>query len=117
MIPFTADEAWSFHKEGKALGNSLLCLEKWPSYATWKDDNLVDQADRILALKESKINDVLEDLREKKIIGQSLDAEISISLSKDDPMFEVLNGNFSELPDIFHCFIRCIGEWRRWFMY
>ena len=102
LIPFTADEAWSFHKEGKALSDSLLCLEKWPSYATsWKDDNLVDQADRILALKESKINDVLEDLREKKIIGQSLDAEISISLSKDDPMFEVLNGNFSELPDIF----------------
>lgn len=102
IMPFTADEAWSFHKSGKSCGGDLLCLEDWPTFDDeWLGDELVKDAELLLELKESKINEVLENLRAQKKIGQSLDAEVEIEVARDDPLFEPIKRRAELLPELF----------------
>ena len=102
IMPFTADEAWSYHKSGKSTCADLLCLEDWPTLHTeGLGDEFVKDAELLLELKETKINEVLESLRADKKIGQSLDAEIEIGIAMDDPLFEVTSRRSEALPELF----------------
>ena len=52
-------------------------------------------------LKESKINEVLESLRSSKEIGQSLEAELVITCSNEDDLFEILDRRQDQLAELF----------------
>ena len=102
ILPFTADEAWSFHKTKQKLSSDFLVLQKWPeSVSSWMDGLVVEDAEKLLNLKESKINEVLESLRSSKEIGQSLEAELVITCSKDDDLFAILDRRQEELAELF----------------
>ena len=102
IMPFTADEAWSYHKSRKSSCADLLCLEDWPTLHTeGLGDEFVKDAELLLELKETKINEALESLRADKKIGQSLDAEIEIGIAMDDPLFEVTSRHSEALPELF----------------
>ncbi|NBQ02936.1 MAG: isoleucine--tRNA ligase, partial [Opitutae bacterium] len=102
ILPFTADEAWSFHKTKQKLSSEFLALQKWPeSASSWMDGLAVEDAEKLLNLKESKINEVLESLRSSKEIGQSLEAELVITCSKDDDLFAILDRRKDELAELF----------------
>ena len=102
ILPFTADEAWSFHKTKQKLSSEFLALQKWPeSASSWMDGLAVEDAEKLLNLKESKINEVLESLRSSKEIGQSLEAELVITCSKDDALFAILDRRQDELAELF----------------
>jgi isoleucyl-tRNA synthetase len=102
ILPFTADEAWSFHKTNQKLSNDFLILQKWPeSDQSWKESLEVEDAEKLLNLKESKINEVLESLRSSKEIGQSLEAELVITCSNEDDLFEILDRRQDQLAELF----------------
>ncbi len=102
ILPFTADEAWSYHKTNQKLSDFFLVLQKWPeSIHSWKEGLDVEDAQKLLNLKESKINEVLESLRSSKVIGQSLEAELVIVCSKEDPLFETLKRRKDDLAELF----------------
>jgi isoleucyl-tRNA synthetase len=102
ILSFTADEAWSFHKTGNKLSSDFLLLQDWPD-----TDNLslskepVEDAQTLLDLKESKINEALESLRSSKVIGQSLEAEIVLTYSEESKISEVLQRRQADLPEMF----------------
>ena len=55
----------------------------------------------ILGFKTSVANEVLERLREDKVIGQSLDAELEISGNPENDTFAALQRNRDFLPEFF----------------
>ena len=55
----------------------------------------------ILEFKSNSVNDKLEALREAKEIGQSLDAEVHIIGSGQDPLFQVLKKHEASLAELF----------------
>lgn len=102
IIPFTADEAWSFHKTNEKLGKDFLILQDWPEFGNeWIEVSKTQDVQILLDLKESKINEALESLRSSKVIGQSLEAEIVLTYSSKDPIAEVLNRSHETLPELF----------------
>ncbi len=103
FTPYIADEAWSFLQSGHEYSEHFLCLEDWPVVLDLgKNIQACEDVQSLLDLKESKVNEVLESLRVKKEIGQSLDAEVEIQISKDSPLCGILERCASEeLSEIF----------------
>jgi isoleucyl-tRNA synthetase len=73
VIPFTAEEAWSF------LGRkNSVHLEKFPSAGEFPSNpNLQQNGEALLELR-GKVNEKLEVARREKLIGKSLEAYITI---------------------------------------
>ncbi|MEC8420911.1 MAG: isoleucine--tRNA ligase [Verrucomicrobiota bacterium] len=102
IIPFTADEAWSFHRTNQKLSSEFLVLEHWPEVMEeWINSSQAKDCQMLLDLKDSKINEVLESLRTTKEIGQSLDAEIVIACPYENPLYDVLTRNSEDLTELF----------------
>ena len=102
LTPFTADEAWSFLHSGESFSANPLLLQSWPQVeSSWVDASYAKDAEIILKFKETHINEALEELRTKKKIGQSLDAEVEIKFPANDPAAEVLSRCSQELPEFF----------------
>ena len=102
ITPFTADEAWSFANADTELCDDALVLQDWPQpYDLGDNEQEVSDIRDILEFKELKVNEALEELRSKKEIGQSLDAEIEIGLSADSPLSPVFKRREKDLPEIF----------------
>ena len=102
MAPFTADEAWSYHKFGKDLAEDALALQSWPTVQEeWEDGEEVLEAQTILDFKESTVNESLETLRGRKEIGQSLEAEIEIGIPADDPRLQIFKKREEDLAEMF----------------
>ena len=101
MAPFTADEAWSFHKSNQDLGVESLALECWPKLQEqWNQGDQVNDAQEILNFKELKINESLESLRSRKEIGQSLEADIEIKIPANNPLFSIFQKRLDDLAEI-----------------
>lgn len=102
LVPFTADEAWSFAHNGGEFGDQAIALADWPVVdPNWED---AETANDITALRDflsSQVNDRLEALRQQKIIGQSLDAKLVITSSPSNPDFARLQKYASDLPELF----------------
>jgi len=102
LTPFTADVAWSFLHSGESFSANPLLLQSWPQVeSSWVDASYAKDAEIILKFKETHINEALEELRTKKKIGQSLDAEVEIKFPANDPAAEVLLRCSQELPEFF----------------
>ena len=102
ITPFTADEAWSFANANSQLCEDPLVLQDWPQpYDLGDNEQVISDIRDILEFKELKVNEALEGLRSKKEIGQSLDAEVEIGLSADNPLWSVLKRREKDLPEIF----------------
>ena len=102
ILPFTADEAWSFYQIDEKIGNHFLALQAWPkSVESWKSGQEIEDANILLDLKESKINEVLETLRSSKEIGQSLEAELIIKCPVDDSLHDILIRRKESLAELF----------------
>ena len=102
MAPFTADEAWSYHKFGKDLVEDALALQSWPTVQdNWEDGDEILEAQSILDFKESTVNESLETLRGRKEIGQSLEAEIELGIPVNDPRLKIFKKREEELAEMF----------------
>ena len=79
-----------------------MLLEDWPELnSAWGDESVIIDAQALLSLRDSHINESLEKLREEKKIGQSLDAEIELRCPKNDPISTVLKKRADDLAEFF----------------
>ncbi|MBN38380.1 MAG: isoleucine--tRNA ligase [Opitutae bacterium] len=102
LTPFTADEAWSFRSSGKELCSDALVLQNWPqAYDLTGHMEAVSDINALLEFKESKVNEALEGLRANKEIGQSLDAQVKITLSPENPLWGVFKRRGNDLAETF----------------
>ncbi len=102
IIPFTTDEAWAYFLGDKDFSEDPIYLSDWPSTAGENYSvDVCQEVDRLFSFKAETVNDKLEQLRKDKIIGQSLDAAITIAGSEKDELYKILKKYESSLPELF----------------
>lgn len=97
ILTFTADEAFRFlHPDAKSIH-----LQDWPKADfSWKNESVVEEIEKIFRVRNS-VNEKLEEARQNKLLGQSLDAQIVILGDPQDPVFLLLRKYESLLPELF----------------
>ena len=79
-----------------------IALAEWPEVnASWKHPETAADIRVLRTFLSERLNDGLEDLRQKKVIGQSLDACARITGSLQDPEFARLKRYENDLPELF----------------
>lgn len=100
ILTFTAEEAFSF-KNGVEFSEDSVHLQDWPTIdAKFVDTEACAGIDKILALRE-KVNEQLEKLRQDKVIGKSLEAEVELMVGENSDETAVLRKYEANLPEIF----------------
>jgi len=103
FTPYIADEAWSFMTSGTEFSADALSLQNWPNEESLAGVEIsINDIQALLDFKEAKVNEVLESLRAKKEIGQSLDAEVEIHLPESSDYCEIFDRRSKdELAELF----------------
>jgi len=102
LIPHTADEAWSYAQNDSDFTDKPIALSDWPYVdSAWDQPEVASDIRALRTFLSEKLNDGLEELRQKKAIGQSLDAKATITGSLSDPEFARLKQYESDLPELF----------------
>ena len=102
LIPYTADEAWSYASQESDFLDEPIALAEWPEVnASWKHPETAADIRVLRTFLSERLNDGLEDLRQKKVIGQSLDACATITGSSKNPEFACLKRYENDLPELF----------------
>lgn len=102
LIPFTADEAWSYAQSDSDFVDQPIALTDWPKVdPAWVDSETAADIRALRNFLSTRLNDPLEALRQKKAIGQSLDAKAIITGSVSDPDFARLQKYHADLPELF----------------
>ena len=99
ILPYTAEEIWSFIPESKAYNKASVMLNDMPEY----QEGLVPPAfmekwERLHAIRDD-VNKALEAARTAKTIGKSLEAKVVLHCSEEACRF--LAGEEKLLPTIF----------------
>ncbi len=102
LVPFTADEAWSYSSSDSDFSDQPIALADWPVVdPAWDDAETAADIRALRSFLSTHLNDPLEALRQKKEIGQSLDAKAVITGASSDPEFSRLKKYESDLPELF----------------
>ncbi len=97
ILGFTAEEAWSRMPDG---GGESVHLALWPELNEVKEDKkLLSKYKRLLEVRR-KVLGVLEQERQARSIGSSLDAKVILT-AKTKGLFNFLKENQNELPSLF----------------
>ena len=90
ILVFTADEAHAYAQANENFSPHSIHLESWPvAPAEWSHPTESQAVDNIFVMRDG-VNEKLESLRMNKEIGQSLDAEVSISGNQNNDDFQLL---------------------------
>ena len=101
ILTFTSDEAYAYALTGEDYTENSIHCTSWPEIdSNWYDIKTVDELDLILNSR-NKVHEKLEEARQAKTIGQSLDARISIEGNKDDLLYKTLKKHEASLPELF----------------
>ncbi|MCH8474432.1 MAG: isoleucine--tRNA ligase [Opitutales bacterium] len=101
ILTFTADEAWNHLQGGDDYGADSIHLQNWPETpAEWKQETLFQEVEQLLRFR-GPVNEQLEKARQDKTIGKSLDAKVVIKSDSDNPLFALLQGYETFLPEFF----------------
>jgi isoleucyl-tRNA synthetase len=101
VIPFTADEAWSFARSGTEFGADSVHLEDWPETPPSWSPQGADGGMASLIKMRAKVNEAIEPLRAAGRLGKSLDAAVTLRVPAGDPLRPALEGHLGALPEIF----------------
>jgi isoleucyl-tRNA synthetase len=102
LLPFTADEAWSYAQNDTDFGDQAIALSDWPTAdPAWDHAETAADIRALRTFLSTQLNDRLESLRQQKTIGQSLDAKAVITGSSKSPEFACLKKYESDLPELF----------------
>ncbi|MBE6414126.1 MAG: isoleucine--tRNA ligase [Verrucomicrobiaceae bacterium] len=100
ILTFTCDEAFSFKNGGEYIEDSIH-LQDFPKYEELlTDTDVVAKVDRILQLRDL-VNEELEKLRQNKVIGKSLEAEVEIMVAENSNDANILKEFERSLAEIF----------------
>ena len=102
LLPTTADEAWSYAGNDSDFSAQAIALEGWPYIEDgWDNPAVADDIRALRTFLSEHLNEPLEQLRQDKVIGQSLDAKAVISAPADHPTFALLQRYATDLPELF----------------
>ncbi len=84
MLAFTSEEIWAAMPHGAADEASCVLLNDIPDYdeKLCLSQELSDQWDKVIALR-TDVNKALEAARAQKLVGKSLDAEVTLYLNTE----------------------------------
>ena len=101
MLPFTTDEAWGFFTAKNEFTENSILLQDWPEARP--DCTFAEEAAEFDALLKvlDDVNLKLDALRSAKVIGQSLDAVITISCDAGTPLYALLKKHEAVLAETF----------------
>lgn len=101
ILAFTTEEAFELLHGKEELTEKSIHLEEWPSVdPSWKNQEAFDDVETILKLRNS-VNEKLEASRQKKELGQSLDAQVCIAIPQNNSYYSTLKKHQALLPEFF----------------
>ena len=101
ILTFTCDEALAYFTADSDFAGQYVQLLDWPDPDLIQDfEKEEEDFDGLLEFR-SKVNEQLEKARQSKFIGQSLDAKVSIKISKNDKTAILLKKYLDILPEVF----------------
>lgn len=96
VLPHTTDEFWSYFNPK----SESIHLESFPVFVSeWERNDLADIWSEILKVRDEVLT-ALETVRKDRIIGHSLDADITL-ITNDDNLFQLLNKYKKQWESIF----------------
>jgi isoleucyl-tRNA synthetase len=98
ILSFTTEEIWSYFPQNPATRKSVFLTEFPTPNPSWKDASLQKDMEALLAIR-SYTNKALEEARQEKLIGSSLDAQILVEATGDS--LELLQKYRKLLPEFF----------------
>jgi isoleucyl-tRNA synthetase len=101
VLTFTADEAFCYAQGDTDFQEQSIHLESWPVVdPSWLAIYQAQEVESLLNLR-SFVNEQLEAARQSKVLGQSLDAEVSIKISQSHPLKVVAEKHQDILSELF----------------
>lgn len=99
VLAFTADEIWQYLPHTDKDNAESVMLNDWPETKAEFENEALDQKwSEILGVRDSVLK-ALEEARNKKLIGQSLQAKVVIKVGGD--VLKLLKENLDILPTVF----------------
>jgi len=99
ILAHTSEEVWQRAKEKAELKDSVF-LSDWPEFdKRYEDKEFMDRWEKLLDIRKD-VSKALELARDKKIIGNSLEAKVEISC-EDDQIRKLLEDEYKRLADFF----------------
>ena len=99
VLAYTSEEIWQYLPHGQKDNPESIMLNDWPSAKPeYNDEALEEKWDRILEFRDPVLK-ALEDARNEKLIGQSLQAKIL--LKADGEQYKFLESVKELLPMVF----------------
>ena len=101
VLTFTADEAWSYAYAKEDFLKKPIHLEDWPAApAEWGDAGIVAEMEALFEIR-ARVLEQLEGARQKKLIGKSLEAAVTLGLSADSEHRSLVEKYEPFLPELF----------------
>ena len=102
ILTFTADEAWGYLWGNSDFGyQQSIHLEDFPKpNAQWDDERIVKDFAELFRLREM-VQAELEKVRQQKIIGQSLDAQVLVTIGAQHTWRSLIQMYYEQLPECF----------------
>tara|TARA_B100001248_G_C27399840_1_gene469215 strand:+ start:21100 stop:23922 length:2823 start_codon:yes stop_codon:yes gene_type:complete len=101
ILSFTTDEAFAYFYTSEDFSERSIHLESWPEVdPAWRNSQVTEEVNALLKFRDS-VNEKLEEARQSKLLGQSMDAQIVIRGAKDDEGFKLLSRYEKSLPEFF----------------
>ena len=98
VLPFTSEEAWDVLPDYKDKPESVH-LEWFPQLdETWLEEDIFKEWEGLVAVRENVLKEI-EVVREKKLIGNALEARLILYVPED--LFDLLKKYEQELPHFF----------------
>ena len=98
VLVFTCEEAYL---DGAVAERASIHLEDWPVIPeTWRNPELAAEIDQLLDLRDP-VNEKLEALRSQKLIGKSVEAAVTFTLSESSPLHVPFRKYADQLAEIF----------------
>jgi isoleucyl-tRNA synthetase len=99
VLVFTAEEIWQYLPHKEADNPESIMLNDWPEVKPQYDDPELEQKwNQILKVRDSVLK-ALEEARNNKLIGQSLQAKVVLKAGGE--LAELLKNNLDILPTVF----------------
>jgi len=95
ILPVTADQIWRFLPGTRSAS---VHLEGFPEVNHFIDPDLLAKWDRLMQVRD-QVNVALEEMRKDKIIGNSVEARVTITAT--GPIGQLLQQHLSDLPMFF----------------
>ena len=99
VLAYTSEEIWKFMPHTEGADDLSVMLNDMPKVnAEYENDELKAKWDKIIAVRND-VNKALEPARNEKIIGKSLDAEVTVYA--DGEIYDLLKSMEADLAEIF----------------